>query len=89
MVYVVIPYSVVVCNAYKLIYYRIIYKIRAYDMSEKITAYYQPDRDGDLKGLIQQLRALAGSRFQGRSESEIVRMLLQEKLAEILPSAIQ
>jgi len=52
--------------------------------SEKVTAYYQAERDGDIKGMLQELGSQIGSRYEGRSESEIVRMLLQEILAEKL-----
>jgi hypothetical protein len=52
--------------------------------SEKLTTYYQERRDGDLKASIRALRQKRGSRFEGRSENEILRLLLVEKLSEVL-----
>jgi hypothetical protein len=52
--------------------------------TEKLTAYYQQDRDGDLKSQIRTLKDKKGSRFEGRSESEILRILIKDKLHEVL-----
>ncbi len=43
--------------------------------TEKISTYYDKDKDGDLKGMIKKLQDSNGI-YYNRSESEIIRMIL-------------
>ena len=51
--------------------------------TEKISAYYDKDKDGDLKGMIKKLQDNAGN-YYNRSESEIIRMILAKAIPEEL-----
>jgi hypothetical protein len=45
--------------------------------------YYDPQKHGDLKDYISRLAADSDSQYYDRSESEIARMLLQEKFDQM------
>ena len=51
--------------------------------TDKISVYYDKEKDGDLKGIIKKLSESEGNFFR-RSESEIIRMLLSRVLPEEL-----
>ncbi len=51
--------------------------------TEKISAYYDKDKDGDLKGMIKKLRDNDGI-YYNRSESEIIRMILAKAIPDEL-----
>ena len=51
--------------------------------TEKISAYYDKDKDGDLKGMIKTLQDNDGI-FYHRSESEIIRMILAKAIPKEL-----
>jgi len=51
--------------------------------TDKISVYYNKEKDGDLKGIIKKLSESEGNFFR-RSESEIIRMLLSRVLPEEL-----
>ncbi len=51
--------------------------------TEKISAYYDKDKDGDLKGMIKKLQDNEGI-YYNRSESEIVTMVLAKAIPEEL-----
>ena len=52
-------------------------------MAQNVTIYFDTKVHGDLKSMIDKLKSL-DPRFQGRSRSEVARMLLLEKLSEEL-----
>jgi hypothetical protein len=52
--------------------------------TEKISAYYDKDKDGDLKGMIKKLQDNDGN-YYNRSESEIIRMIL----AKAIPAELE
>ncbi|HTP06338.1 MAG TPA: hypothetical protein VLX29_10890 [Nitrospirota bacterium] len=51
--------------------------------TDKISVYYDKEKDGDLKGIIKKLSESEGNFFR-RSESEIIRMILSRVLPEEL-----
>jgi len=51
--------------------------------TEKISAYYDKDKDGDLKGMIKRLQEHEGT-YYNRSESEVVRMILSKAIPKEL-----
>jgi hypothetical protein len=51
--------------------------------TDKISVYYDKEKDGDLKGIIKKLSESEGNFFR-RSESEIIRMILSRALPEEL-----
>jgi len=51
--------------------------------TEKISVYYDKEKDGDLKGMIKNLSESEGNFFH-RSESEIIRMILSKALPKEL-----
>lgn len=51
--------------------------------TEKISAYYDKDKDGDLKGMIKKLKDNEGL-YYNRSESEIIRLILAKAIPEEL-----
>ncbi|HUI67929.1 MAG TPA: hypothetical protein VL087_06945 [Nitrospirota bacterium] len=51
--------------------------------TDKISVYYDKDKDGDLKGIIKKLSESEGNFFR-RSDSEIIRMILSRALPEEL-----
>ena len=51
--------------------------------TEKISAYYDKDKDGDLKGMIKKLQDNDGN-YYNRSESEIIRMILAKAIPKEL-----
>ncbi len=51
--------------------------------TEKIAAYYNKEKDGDLKGMIKKLSDSEGS-FYRRSESEIIKMILSRAIPKEL-----
>jgi hypothetical protein len=51
--------------------------------TEKISAYYDKDKDGDLKGMIKKLQDNDGV-YYNRSESEIIRLILVKAIPEEL-----
>ncbi len=51
--------------------------------TEKISTYYDKDKDGDLKGMIKKLQDNDGI-YYNRSESEIIRMILVKAIPEEL-----
>ncbi len=51
--------------------------------TEKISAYYDKDKDGDLKGMIKKLQDNDGI-YSNRSESEIIRLILAKAIPEEL-----
>jgi len=51
--------------------------------TDKISVYYDKEKDGDLKGMIKKLSESEGNFFR-RSESEIIRMILSKALPKEL-----
>ncbi len=51
--------------------------------TEKISTYYDKDKDGDLKGMIKKLQDNDGI-YYNRSESEIIRMIIVKSIPEEL-----
>ena len=51
--------------------------------TDKISVYYDKEKDGDLKGMIRKLSENEGNFFR-RSESEIIRMILSKALPKEL-----
>jgi hypothetical protein len=51
--------------------------------SDKISVYYDKEKDGDLKGMIKKLSESEGNFFR-RSESDIIRMILSKALPKEL-----
>ena len=51
--------------------------------TDKISVYYDKEKDGDLKGMIKKLSESEGNFFR-RSESEIIRMILSRVLPDEL-----
>jgi hypothetical protein len=51
--------------------------------TDKISVYYDKEKDGDLKGMIKKLSESEGN-FLRRSESEIIRMILSRTLPKEL-----
>lgn len=51
--------------------------------TDKISVYYNKEKDGDLKGMIKKLSESEGNFFR-RSESEIIRMILSRAIPEEL-----
>jgi hypothetical protein len=51
--------------------------------TDKISVYYDKEKDGDLKGMIKNLSESEGNFFR-RSESEIIRMILSQALPKEL-----
>ncbi|HAM49706.1 MAG TPA: hypothetical protein DCP92_03050 [Nitrospiraceae bacterium] len=51
--------------------------------TDKISVYYDREKDGDLKGMIRKLSESEGNFFR-RSESEIIRMILSKALPKEL-----
>ncbi len=51
--------------------------------TEKISSYYDRNKDGDLKGMIKKLQENDGI-YYNRSESEIIRMILAKAIPEEL-----
>ena len=47
--------------------------------TDKISVYYDKEKDGDLKGMIKKLSEGEGNFFR-RSESEIIRLILSRAL---------
>ena len=51
--------------------------------TDKISVYYDKEKDGDLKGMIKKLSEGEGNFFR-RSESEIIRLILSRALPKEL-----
>ena len=51
--------------------------------TDKISVYYDKEKDGDLKGMIKKLSESEGNFFR-RSESENIRMILSKALPKEL-----
>jgi hypothetical protein len=51
--------------------------------TERISVYFDPKKHGNLKDYISRLSADSSSQYYSRSESEIARMLLQERFNEL------
>ncbi len=51
--------------------------------TRNISVYFDPEKHGDLKVYISKLASDPSTPYYDRSESEIARMLLQEKLKEV------